>query len=184
MSLVGTFETCRDVRPESVMCSKADVRQRLWFYGLLFTRHSNALGTRGLKTIKTTPEDGNRGVGRPWLPNRWAKSSARRSGPRLESPAIPGLRAIIFRLALAKGAKSDCKARLCLWAAGRSEIAGPPPKRMGGAARVRKTGFRSGIDYLGTDHPLEPGWLAWGCQGEPKGTERPDRPGPVPGVIV
>jgi hypothetical protein len=32
-SLVGTSRIWRDVRLESVMRTKADVRQRLWFYG-------------------------------------------------------------------------------------------------------------------------------------------------------
>src|SRR5258706_13808703 len=33
MSVRGTFRTWRDVRIESDMRTKADVRQRLWFYG-------------------------------------------------------------------------------------------------------------------------------------------------------
>ncbi len=64
-SPVGTKRTWRDVRLESAMRTKADVR-RLWFYG--FTRKVKSLWIRGVHS--TTPAISPRG-GYEW-PSRWS----------------------------------------------------------------------------------------------------------------
>ena len=46
LPLLGTFQTLRDVRLESGVRTKADVRPRLWIYGLHWRRQLSGLVNR------------------------------------------------------------------------------------------------------------------------------------------
>src|SRR5437879_2357907 len=98
----GTFRTSRDVRRESGMCIKADVRQPLWIYGVIVVRFRRSVmrltvwrGGGVHDGIGCRPSDGCHGSGKaiearrdflhPLLDRRDAVVE-RRVSPRLHHP--------------------------------------------------------------------------------------------------